>query len=496
MVPERQLTTYPSAAVRRRTLAVIVAVTITQYYMLYVKGSVAPQIIDDLDMTLVFYVSITVIGNLLGAAAALASGVADRVGRSRFLIVGSGLVAALTLVAIPSAADRQSFLFWDVLQTALLGAVLSATPALIRDLAPQFTRATAMCTWNLGPILGSLLVSSIAQRTLDDHPDWQFQFYVAGTVGAVAFLLALVGVRELSPALRAQIVTSARDVEDVEQRAAGAAPHLERGAWRQLMVPSIVLPVVGISIFLVFYFTRIAFWVIYFVTTIGFTPAQANGLSTWWWSTSALTLLVAGVVSDRLGVRKPLLLLGASISITALAVFGTRATAEATSYGEFVAIIIPAAFGGVLAFGMWLTAYSEAIEARNPALVATGMAFYGWVVRLTVAAALVLVVSAVSAADTLVDHGPEVGRITTTHGDVLEDLASPDPRVAAAARAQVPQADREYLAEHGPEVARAVADGPAQWERWWRVCLVAQVVALPLLLMLPGAWRRRRRREA
>lgn len=492
-VSTRTLDRYPSVAVRTRCLAVVVVVTVSLYYALYVKGSVAPAIIDEFDMSLVFYISIAIIGNLCGAFAALASGAADRIGRSGIIVRGAGAVAVLTTVLIPLAPNKIVFLALDVTQTAILGAVLAVTPALIRDFAPQLNRATAMCTWNLGPILGSLLVSGVAGRTLDDHPDWRFQFYVCGTVCALAFLLALVGIRELSPALRRQLVRSGHDPKAVDERVEDTDASVPAtGGWRELVTPRLVLPAIGISLFLFFYVTRLAYWVIYFVTNFGFTAAEANRLSNWWWGTSALTLLVIGVLSDRLGVRKPLMLLGAVVSASALAVFASRAGELDTSTGTFVLVIVPAAFGGVMTFGMWLTAYSEAIEAVNPALVATGMAIYGWILRLLVAVALISVVSSVGAADTLVDHGAEVARIGATYPEAVAGMQSPDPTTAMMARGALRAADVAYLNDHAADVVGAVQDGPAQWERWWRICLVLQLLFIPTIWLLPGRWRPRR----
>lgn len=495
----RVLERYPSTSERTRALAVVVTVTITLYYALYVKGSVAPQIIDELDMSLWFYVSIAIAGNILGAFGALSGAVTDRVGRSRLVLTGTGIVGVMTLLVIPQMPNKQLFLVADVAQTIVLGAILATMPALIRDFAPQLNRATAMATWNLGPILGSLLVSSVASNTLDDRPEWRFQFYVCGTVVLAAWALAVVGLRELSPALRAQLVVSAArdsDVAAVEQRAAQTHTPLEPGAWRQLLRPRILLPALGISLFLTFYFTRLGFWVIFFVTTYGFRPAEANGLSNWWWATSALALPLIGLLSDRLGVRKPIMLLGACGSVVALWVFGSYASDLSTTYSTFILLVIPAAAFGVMTNSMWITAFSEAIEAINPALVATGMAIYGWIVRLVAASVLVAVVASVGAASTLVDHGAEVGRITTEHAGPLAKIEGATRRVVAErAATRIPADDLAYLTEHGADVAAAVQEGPDQWGRWWRVALVMQVLFIPTIFLLPGPWRRRRTPE-
>src|SRR6185312_12548527 len=46
------------------------------------------------------------------------------------------------------------------------------------------------------------------------------------------------------------------------------------------------------------------------VTVFQFSVAQANALANWTWGANALALIVAGVVSDRLRVRKPFMLAG------------------------------------------------------------------------------------------------------------------------------------------------------------------------------------------
>ena len=46
------------------------------------------------------------------------------------------------------------------------GAILVATPALVRDFSPQLGRASAMGFWTVGPVAGSLITSIVANHTL------------------------------------------------------------------------------------------------------------------------------------------------------------------------------------------------------------------------------------------------------------------------------------------------------------------------------------------
>ena len=43
--------------------------------------------------------------------------------------------------------------------------------------------------------------------------------------------------------------------------------------------------------------------------------AQANGLNQWFWGADIIALIIAGILSDRLRVRKPFMLFGALASM-------------------------------------------------------------------------------------------------------------------------------------------------------------------------------------
>src|SRR3954469_22134998 len=170
--------------------------------------------------------------------------------------------------------------------------------------------------WTLGPVLGSLVVTTVSSNTLDSHPDWRFQFYVCGIAGLVVFVVALFGLRELSPALRDQLMVSMRDRALIEARAAGIDPEKAlKGHWRQMLRFDIVGSAAAISVFLMLYYIFIAFLVVYFATVFGYTEAKANQLANWYWITNALALVLTGILSDRFRVRKPFMIVGTLISL-------------------------------------------------------------------------------------------------------------------------------------------------------------------------------------
>lgn len=529
---QRQLAHYPPTGRRVAYLAVVVLASVVLYYQQYVQGAVSALVLAHFQMSFRYYLTVLVAANAMGALASLAAGLADRWGRAN-LVVGGLLVAGLTTAfGIPAAPNRLVYAALVSVMGLAEGVALVATPALVRDFSPQVRRGTAMGVWTLGPVLGSLTVSEVASHTLDHLGAWQDQFHIAGLVGLVVFAVTFVGLRELTPQLRDQRMVSLRERVLVEVRARGVdvATALRR-PWRQMMTSDVVLPAVGVSLFLLIYYAAVAFFVIYFTSVFGFSSAQANGLGNWFWSADAVAVVVSGALCDRLGVRKPFMVAGGVVAVVMTLVFASRATDPATTYGTFVVIISVMSASRGVAYAPWMTAFTETLERRNPALVATGLAVWGWVLRAVVAITFLVVPYVVTAASPVADYGPRLLAIETRYPSEVATLQAIDPGTRAAlahdqhdaaaieravqeiAAAQhvssgqavkkllavrtVPAADRRYLSDHGPQVLAARQQAPAQWQRWWWVCVGGELAFLPTVLVLAGRWRpSRARRDA
>jgi len=52
-----------------------------------------------------------------------------------------------------------------------------------------------------------------------------------------------------------------------------------------------------------------------------------------------------------------------------------------------------------------------------------------------------------------------------------------------------------YLSEEGPVVQQALKDSPAQWQRWWWLCLAGQILFIPFIVLLTGRWSPRKARQ-
>jgi ACS family D-galactonate transporter-like MFS transporter len=168
---------------------------------------------------------------------------------------------------------------------------------------------------------------------------------------------------------------STRERALIEARAAGIEPERAlKGHWRQMLKLDIVGPAVAISAFLLLYFIFVAFLVLYLATVFGYSEARANQLANWYWITNAIALVVAGVLSDRLRVRKPFMIVGALISLLGVALFAAAATRPDTGYLTFALYFVLMSFGGGVAYVAWMAAFTETVEKRNPAATATGLA--------------------------------------------------------------------------------------------------------------------------
>ncbi len=433
-----ELEHYPSGGRRYLCLGIVVLATIVLYYQFYLAGAVAAGtggkngILVDTHMSFVYYVNIAVVGYILGALASFATGVADKYGRVNIITVGLVIVALLCLLGIPLADSKIGFAIVFGAIGLIEGVILVATPALIRDFSPQLGRASAMGFWTLGPVLGSLVVSIQISNTSNDTP-WHDQYIAAGVVGLVVAALSAVFLRELTPQLRDQLMVSARDRALVEARAVGIdIESTTRKPFRQMLKLDIVGSAFAISVFLIIYYTAVGFFPAYFQTIFGFTQSKANALGNWNWTFNALALLVVGVLSDRVRVRKPFMVVGAIGAIIFTTLFALRATHPHTSYSTFVWLLIGISVSLGVAYAPWMASFTETVERRNPALTATGLAVWGLVIRIVIAVSVFFVPHVVNTVSTLVEKGPVAQQLAKKYAPEVATATKLDAATAAA----------------------------------------------------------------
>jgi MFS family permease len=459
----RQLDYYPNTGARVMFLAITVIATITLYYELYVGGSVSTLILPNLGMSFTFYVVTVAFGNLIGAFGSLFAGLTDRYGRANLVVFGLLFSGIFVTFVLPAATSRWPFTIESFVVGLVEGVCLVATPALIRDFSPQVGRATAMGFWTSGPVLGSLIVAIVGSITipttvtsLTNPRFWTHEYYICGIVGLVVFVIALVGLRELSPQLRDQLMVSMRDRALIEARAKGLdVEALVKNHWRQLIKPDVIISALAIALMLLIYYALVGFLVIFAQTIFHFTVNEANNLGYWCWAFNAGGVILVGMFSDRLRVRKPFMVVGGIGAAVMLVIFLLQSKANATpSFGTIAAILAIMLFFLGVAYTPWMASFTETVEDHNPAAVATGLAIWGWIIRVVVFASSLLLLVVINTVTPLVDYGGNVA----TYAAQYPSLAWAGTHPAIVADAQKYSTQLGWAAAHPSIVATATAD--------------------------------------
>ncbi len=561
---------YPTSGKRTAYLALAVLATIVLYYTYFTQTGVTPQILQYYHMSFAFYVGIVVVSNLIGAFASLPASKTDKLGRSNVVIYGLLLVGLLVAVGVPATTTQWQFAVVISALGLVEGAILVATPALVRDFSPQLGRASAMGFWTVGPVAGSLITSIVATNTLNHFlrnsgvSGWKSQFLISGITSLVVFVVALFFMKDLSPRLRGELMVSEQDRALVEARALGISDQEVLAAtthpWKQILKWDLVGSALGISLFLLVYYAASAFFTIYWATVfkssdgLNLTTSDANYLNIWFWSADAAALIIFGVLSDKLRVRKPLMLVGAFGSIVMLILFLRQADHPFTPFSTLITLEVLLAAFISLTYAPWMAAYTEMVEAKNPALVGTGLALWGWTLRVTVGLSFIFLPLVVNAVNPVVDNlvfaqtpptgtapfnvqqfqleHPKSVAFAEANASWLKVLSTPEnaPIAAAANKNPTPanlaafqkavgpvvfakalahlaplnkyvvpyESQLTYLSAHQNELNSllgGVAKSPKQWQHWFWVCIGGMVLFIPTIFFNRGRWSPKRARE-
>jgi hypothetical protein len=200
-----------------------------------------------------------------------------------------------------------------------------------------------------------------------------------------------------------------------------------------------------------------------------------------------------------------------------------------TSYGTFALVISILAVFLAIAYAPWMASFTETVEKHNPALTATGLAVWGWIIRAVIAISIFILPSVVTSMTPLVTYGSQVSTLAAKYAPQLATLKAVDPQTlgalqanpadtaaavkavteiatafkvtpaAAAARltalAAVPRSDLAYLNDHAAAVTSAASSAPGQWKDWWWVCVGGEIVFIPFVLVMAGRWSPKKARQ-
>jgi len=561
---------YPRGGRRAGYLALAILATIVLYYTYFTQTGVTPQILQYFHMSFAFYVSIVVVSNLLGAFASLPASRTDQLGRSNVVIYGLLVVGLLVAVGVPACTTEVEFFIVISALGVVEGAILVATPALVRDFSPQLGRASAMGFWTVGPVAGSLITSIVATNTINyflrHHGvgGWKWQFVISGVTALVVCVLALFFLKDLSSRIRDQLMVTEQDRALVEARARGISADEVAAAtahpWRQILRWQLVGSALGISLFLLVYYAASGFFTIFWATVyrhtsgLNLTTSDANYLNTWFWATDAVALIVFGVLSDKLRVRKPLMLIGSVGAIVVLIFFLRQTNHPTSSFTTLIVLEVLLAASLSLTYAPWMAGYTELVEDKNPALVGTGLALWAWILRVVVGISFIFLPIVINSVNPVVDNlvyaqTPPNGRapfnvqafqlahprsvtfaeansswlkvLTAPQNIAIVNAANASPtpaNLAALQKAVGPvvysdvlknittlktliapyQRQLIYLSAHQGELTsliKGVGKSPDQWQRWFWVCVGGMILFIPTIFLSHGRWSPARARE-
>jgi hypothetical protein len=90
-----------------------------------------------------------------------------------------------------------------------------------------------------------------------------------------------------------------------------------------------------------------------------------------------------------------------------------------TGYYSNVLVIVLLAVSISFAYAPWMANYTEQVESHNPALTATGLAIWGWILRITVALSFLVLPYVITTSTVLVDN--------QTAGATLQTIQAAQP---------------------------------------------------------------------
>jgi MFS family permease len=391
-------------------LVLVVIASIVLWYQYFVPGSIGPILFVRFHMSFRFFMLIAVLSLFGGVITSAIGQIADRRGRAWVVIVGVGLVALLQVFALPNVNSKSTLLLAMVAVGLVEGIMVVVTAALVRDFTPQLGRASAMGFWTLGPVAGLLLGTELVSHTLGaTSGDWQRQFIISGVVGLVVFVLALLFLRELSPEIRDQLMVTERDRVLVELKArkldvesAIAKP------WGQMLHFDIVISAIAVNVMLLLWYTATVLFPTFLVTTFlnatnwGSIP-HADAILNWMWAADCIGLVVFGILSDIARVRKPFMIVGAIGMLVFIPLLISHVGHQTSGYYTVAWVTAGLFTFQAMSYSTWMASFTETVEARNPALTATGLAIWGSMARFVAMLGFIvipfMVVSAGSAAN-------------------------------------------------------------------------------------------------
>jgi MFS family permease len=362
---EREIGRMPSGPMRWWLLGLIVLGWAVEQYEALKIGPVLVYVLEEFDKTLVDWGHVAaLVGLVYSAGAVLLSRAADRFGRRPLMIYP---VACYALISVGGALAPS---FYALAALAMAGSFLMAgmNPAVhaaSRDLTPRMGRAMVYAWVSLAFTIGALMSTAVAANTLPIWPGWRPQFWIGALLGGVTALVIYVFYRDLSPAVRGQILREVADAVPAEE-AAAERPLADlyqdgRAVYRS---PRLWLLSSTIVFWSLAYVTVAAYVPVYLAQHFAVAPARAAAITSYFWIVFTCSVFLSGWLSDRLRVRKTVTAFGGITTGTCFLIGASLPLG--TPELVLVAIWSATGFFAGFIYPAWCAIYSETAESISP----------------------------------------------------------------------------------------------------------------------------------
>jgi MFS family permease len=361
----REIDLLPTGPLRWWLLALIVLGWAVEQYEALKVGPVLVYVLEDFDKTLVQWGRVAaVVGFVYSAGAMLLSRVADRFGRRPLMIWP---VFAYAVISVAGALAPNFYTLAALLMAGafMMAGMSPAVHAASRDLTPRMGRAMVYAWVSLAFTIGALMSTAVAARTLPIWPGWRPQFWIAAGLGGVTAFVIFLFFRDLSSAVRGQILSRAADAVAADDLPGGAdaGRHYQdgRSVYRssRLWLLSVVIVFWSLA-----YVTVSGYVPTYLVQHFELVPARAAGVTSWFWIVFTCSVFLSGWLSDRLGVRKTVTAFG-GVTTGACFLIGAGLPVG-TSEGMLTLVWSATGFFAGFIYPAWCAIYSETAESISP----------------------------------------------------------------------------------------------------------------------------------
>jgi len=248
-------------------------------------------------------------------------------------------------------------------------------------MSPRLSRALAFGLLTIGPVGSNFLANYIAGVTLPIYHTWQSQMWIMGFLGIGMCVPVLLFLKDLSPALRMKIYRDeaiATEAQGGKLATAAEIPGTAREAFvallRHLEPWLLTVPfVISLSLYIAIQ----AFGPLMFTKSFQYSPGDAAAMTSWFWGGNILALIVVGMISDELQVRKQISIAGV-IFTCVLLVWWIPTFGGTLPRSTMRLVLMLLGCGLAIISTPWAAQYSESLEEISPALQATGWASTGW----------------------------------------------------------------------------------------------------------------------